>query len=299
MGRRLLVTSNCQTGGLAASLRVLFPLDEIEPLTIQSFKKQGEEQALADKLAAADVWVTIGRWEHVAEWRIEERHPGFQLLRIPPLYFNAFHPDICYVRNAVTKRHTQNEYSSAIVAWAYAHSIPATDVAGIFNERTFHQLGYLDRWEGAVAEQRKLFADVGMDAEFDAYFRSVKRGGIFMHSQNHPKAAAMMRLAKIIAVRLGMDASVYEQQFDIPDGLVNQTWPVYPEIAAAYSLPDTGYLWKLGGTKLIHGLQEYIQFAYSAYESENLVPQDMVFDDPDVKQSLDRVLGRELGLSDV
>lgn len=299
MGRRLLVTSNCQTGGLAAALRLLFPRDEIEPLPVESFKKEGTEQALIEKLTASDVWISISRWDCVEKWHLHERRPGFQLIRIPPLFFTAFHPDICYVKNAATKRRTKLSYSSAIVAWAYAHSVPAEEVAVLFNEGTFRRLGYFDRWDGAVAEQRRLFSDAGMDAEFDAYFRGVKRNGVFMHSHNHPKAATLTQLAKVIAVRLGADASLYDRQIDIPDALVNQTWPVYPEIAQSYSLPDTGYLWKLGGTNFIYGLRDYVQFVYSAYAEENLAPQDVIFDEGYDQAPLDAVLGATLGLGNV
>ena len=111
-----------------------------------------------------------------------------------------------------------------------------------------------------------------------------------MYSVNHPHAAAIVQLGKIIGYQLGSGEDVWDKDIKINDGLTDVIWPVYPEVADALALEGGSYTWKLGGHSRIVGLPSYVRFAYDNYRKLGIEPQDLAiafFDD----KRLDAVLG--------
>ena len=95
-----------------------------------------------------------------------------------------------------------------------------------------------------------------------------------MYSINHPKATLLIWLAKLIAIRLGHSDSVWRKEIPINDALALEAiWPVYPEVAYELSVPGS-YTWKIGG-KVIEGLREYVEFAYTSYSISGISPSDI------------------------
>src|SRR5262249_2005605 len=148
---------------------------------------------------------------------------------VPFLHFDAFHPDLCYLRRKSTGRLLAPHYNSRIVFWAYMNSVDPSRVPALFCESVFERLGYMNRWHGTVAWLRGEFAKC--DIDFARYFLPVKRMGAFMHSSNHPKIDAITALAKVVSLRLGRSEDIMDTDIGLTDALAGTNlWPIYPPI---------------------------------------------------------------------
>lgn len=264
--RRIVVSSNCQTGGIAAALQVIFPDDLVIPVPMPS----GDDHAhLADQLRTADAWVSIGRFD-LAE---PARRPAMQVVRIPKLIFSAFHPDLVRARRRSTGGLVTPPCNSAIVVWAYRHRVAACDVAHLFNEATFRELGYLDRWDDSTTALARVFRE--SDLDFRRFYLAMRRQGVFMNTSNHPKASALATVAKLVALKLGADADIMDRTIEINDGLAGTIWPVYPAIGASLALPSSDE-WKLEQGKVIRGTHAYVESSYHSFRMHDVPPDDLV-----------------------
>ena len=290
MKRRIIVSSNCQTGGVAAALASILPSDQIIPFPLPVASDTEGSGKLRDTLQTADVWVSSGRYELAEAAELEKLRAKSGIIKIPEIWFSAFHPDMAYARNASTGELTKPHYNSAIAIWAYRHAIDAEDAAKLFSDRSYRELGYFERWNASVAQLEQRFKPT--DVDFPQFFLGVKRDGLFMHSLNHPMPPVLCRLAAQIAMQLGADASVLERRVPINDGLLATIWPVYPAIGERLALIGS-YEWKMDGV-YYSGVQAYLDFAYASYESQNIRPDDLTALNID-RALYDRVLGAQLG----
>lgn len=290
MKRRILVSSNCQTGGVAAALAAILTGDQIIPFPLPVAGDAVGLDKLGGALQIADIWVSSGRYEFAEAAQLEHFRAKGRVIKIPEIWFAAFHPDIVYARNASTGELTRPHYNSAIALWAYRHAIDADDVAKLFSDRSYRELGYFERWNASVAQLEERFKPT--DVDFSQFFLAVKRVGLFMHSLNHPMPPILCRLASQIAVQLGADASVLERPLPINDGLLATIWPVYPAIGERLAVIGS-YEWKMDGV-YYSGVRAYLDFAYASYESQNIRPVDLTAVNID-SALYDRVLGAQLG----
>jgi hypothetical protein len=286
--RRILVSSNCQTGGIAAALQTIFPNERIDPIPLPTFSATEDEQAFAKKLGHADAWVSIGHYDLVEKYGLADR---LQLVRIPRIRFTGFHPDLVYARKRSTNELIDPHYNSAIAVWAYKKRLDAVTAASLFSARNFARLGYLDQWGRSVKQQRQLFD--GCDLDFSEFFLGAQREGVFMHSINHPKAQVLTRLAKLISLRLGMGKEVLDRHIEINDGLNEVVWPIYPEIGEALALYGA-YEWKMGTGKWVYGVESFMQQAFDNYSRLQISPDDIVAVQVD-ELLFDEVLGTQAG----
>ncbi|WP_151447304.1 WcbI family polysaccharide biosynthesis putative acetyltransferase [Lacisediminimonas profundi] len=288
----LVISSNCQTAGLAATLAEIFHGNVVTPLPLPQFANDGEEAQFAEQLKSADVWVSLGQFGLVEKYRLRDAKPGFRLIKAPPLGFPAFHPDLCYARRISTNELVVPHYNSAIVVWAYRNGLSPEDAARLFTRSNYESLGYLDAWGPSVAHLRQVFANFDMREEFDKFYLHMKRRGNFMYSINHPRSDALVQLGKIIATKIGCSKDVYEQDIQISDGLTDVIWPLYPEVADGLALEGGSYQWKLGGHLRMEGVRNYVDFAYNNYRTVGIEPADIAiayFDE----SRLDAVLGAQ------
>lgn len=291
--RHIVISSNCQTAGLASTLADIFPDDLVTALPMPQFANDTEEGKFAEQLKAADVWVTLGHFGLVEKYRLKDAKPGLLMVKAPPIGFTAFHPDLCYARKLSTNELLVPHYNSAIVVWAYQNGANPETAAKFFSKSTFQSLGYLDTWNPSVAHLRQVFKNFGMEKDFDTFYLHIKRAGNFMYSTNHPRSVAIVQLGKIVATKMGGSSDVYARDIPINDGLTDVVWPVYPDIADGLALAGGNYQWKLGGKGRISGLRDYIEFAYDNYRSLEVEPGDLAIAYFDGSR-LDAVLGPQL-----
>lgn len=294
--KSIVVNSGCQSFGLASVLQVLFPQCTVtpDPLPAQ-FEHPDHARAYALALDGVDVWVSSSHLDLPAS------HRGRGGLRAPPrvlcvplIGFSAFHPDCCYAMQRSTGSLTRHHYNSAIAAWAYRHAIAAEDALRLYTTAVFRELGYFNLWAPSVAALRQSFAQSDLAQDFATFFLHVQRTGNFMHSVNHPRLHALARLAQIVAVHLGCDASTLAQTVDADDYLAQSSWPMYPEVARGLSLPGGSYQWKINAQTRVEGLRAFIDFSYAAYQEQGIAPHDLALLHRD-EALYDRVLPAALG----
>jgi len=287
MKRRILVSSNCQTGGVAAALQVIFSEDQIIPFPLPATLDIKSEIKLIEFLKQVDVWVSIGNYDVIKKINLVKR---IQLVRIPRIRFSAFHPDQVYARRISTNELLVPHYNSAIAIWAYKNNIEMKDAKALFNLKTFEELGYLDQWGRSVNQLRQLFNET--DLNFLQFFLGIQREGLFMYSINHPKVIALIKLAKLAALKMGAAEDVLEKCIDINDGLNQIIWPLYPGIGESLSLPSS-YEWKVGNDQWIMGLESFLGNAFQTYANQKIYPDDIVSVQTN-EQLFNRVLGNQI-----
>lgn len=270
MGRRVMVTSNCQLGGLHAALSAMLPDDTVAAAPGLGPDPEAAEAALAD----ADVWVTSALTPEVEALR-PRLDPAVQIIRVPLLLFTGFHPDIVHlVDRSGEGDGTEIDsgvgaYSSAIVAWGWQHGLSHAEIVARFTPEVHEALGYHDAWPGAVRLARVVFEQ--FDADFDRWYLAMATRGPFMLTDNHPRLDAIIELARPVARRLGADPALvaYPWEQMIPDGLLATAtvWPLYPSIAARLDLPGA-YVWRCPHGELI-GLESFVQRSLDHYAAHD------------------------------
>ncbi len=290
--RRILVSSNCQAGGIAAALRTIFPEDDVAAMPMPDPQDNDAIAHLAQQLAFSDIWVSHvdhGYLLNVPE--VAANVVGKQIVKIPHISFDAFHPDLCYVRQASCGEIVVPHYNSRIIVWAYRNGIDPNDVAGLFDEDVFDKLGYFNRWDESVRHLRWIFEMCELD--FSRFFLRIKRLGNFMYSTNHPRAQVIVDLAKLVSLQMGAPESIIDVEIDIVDALAHlDIWPVYPQIGDRLGVASS-FRWKRNN--LMYNASEFIDNSYNEFHLQGIAPDDLKIVESFIDDlTLDRVLGERI-----
>jgi hypothetical protein len=290
-GRRIVVTSNCQLGGLHAALSAMLPGDEVVAVPYLGV----EPPELALLLPDAQVWVS-SLHPTVARPILDRLGSAAQLVSVPLLLFTGFHPDIVHVTTAqgAEVESAAGGYSSAIVAWGWLHGWSVDEIVARFDPATFAELGYLSAWEGGVRLARYVFDEA--DCEVDAWLLPlVARGRVFMLTDNHPTIEALVQLARLVARRVGADPGLvaYPWELVIPDGLLatSTVWPVYPPVADALDHPGA-FVWRCPNGELID-LENFVTRSLATYAAVD--PATVTVTRFATDERIARTLGRRSG----
>lgn len=290
----IVVSSNCQTNGLAAVLRRIFPHSDVVSVPLLGTLDQAVQQPqLLKALSNASLWLTFTP-KDVSDQvlaQLEGRRP--QVLQIPAIGFSAFHPDLCYVRNERTGALTVQHYNSAIAAWAYMRGVDRSDARRLFNRRSYRELGYFDQWGPSREFLERSFKYCRLQDCFEPFFLHVQRRGVFMHSTNHPKIAVLEQLGKLLALKLVPERDVRAIELEVHDELADVSWPLYPDIAEQLALPGGNYIWRFSAREVYEGIDDYLDYCYRSYEAQSLEPGHMTILHRNLEQ-LDTVLGAQL-----
>jgi Polysaccharide biosynthesis enzyme WcbI len=279
MTRTIVVSSNCQTGGIASALDAMLPQDSIRPCPWTG--ANASATALRDELRSADVWVTAADESTRSALLPKDRALG--VIRVPQILFDAFHPDAIRIAGAdgallaspVARLH------SAIVVWGWRNRLDAPDIALRFRPAVMERLGYTSAWDPAVDRLRKIVD--ATDIDFDRFFLPLRRGMPFMLTINHVRLAGLVSLARQVATMLGAPS----ERVDFPwettladRPLANGPyWPVYPAIAESLGTRG-GFFWRAPGGAYM-SLDEFVAASlavYAAYDRSAVVVPAL--DDP-------------------
>lgn len=272
--RRILVTAFCQTPGLASALRLIFPGAEVYSRASLS-KKDATPEDVAQLLAQIDVWINTEAGDNFFSGAaFAATHPNLRYLSLPLLEFAAFHPDLCAARDRKGGP-ARVEYTSAIAVWTYKSGLSPEKGARLYNRAAFANLGYLSEWDRSAAHLRTIFEATSLAADFDRFYLGIKRLGLFMYSATHPRPAVLAILAKLIAMKLGIDEAALDVDVPALDALSHFIWPVYPEIAQSLSLPSSGYVWQWGDGTRVRGLESFLAYSYAQYKAAGLGPSEI------------------------
>ncbi|SCB35912.1 WcbI family polysaccharide biosynthesis putative acetyltransferase [Rhizobium hainanense] len=250
-----LVVSNCQTFGLANSLKLLGPRFHIDAMDIWAFRKNIEKYKKE-----------LPRYFRVV------LHPQFRNLDfdfglaqnldfIPSINFDAYHPDICYAFSGGPIEGPMGSYHSMIVLAAYEAGLGIEATRKLFRRDVFEGCGFFARWEQERAQLLKHFSEHGLD--ISPSFTQWSRGDAFMYSVNHPKVHCIYDIARAFLKRLGVEP--VDGELMPADNLLNgPCYPVYPEIAEAFGARGS-YLFKLPNDYRLITLEQFIEFSFAVY----------------------------------
>ena len=269
---RIVITSNCMTGGLTSALSMLLPADVIVPVP----RVGVDDSVLDEQLSKADVWLFSGPegMQSAALERINKPH--LRVCRFPELYFNAFHPDQVYawMRDGSLVESATGPYNSAIALWAWQHGLNAQQTISLFTPEVFGALGYHDRWQISIDRLRHDFVPFP-HLDYRDFIIPLQRSGAFMHTVNHPKVPAMAQMARLLAKQIDptIDTESIPVENMMVDGLfmASVSWSVYPSVANALGIKGA-FMWKLEDHSVI-GLEEFVQRSFAKYEVQQ--PRDV------------------------
>ena len=286
MGRRIVIMSNCQTGGLYAALGGMLPDDEHLPIAWLGTEPEG----LRDLLSIADVFVSsLPRAE--SEALLAAAGSRARLIPVPVIWFPGFHPDIIHVPSPEGGELASavGPYNSMITLWGWRNGWSAEAIIEAFTPATFAGLGYPAHWTGMVNNLRTVFETAEMD--FASWFLPLARGSAFMLTDNHPRLDALVQMARLVALDLGADPALVRYRWEqaIADGLLatSVVWPIYPGIAEGLGLPGA-YVWRAADGELM-GLEPFVRRSLAAYEG--IDPRSLTIARFDHDQRFAAVLG--------
>jgi hypothetical protein len=270
------VLFNCQAHGIAESLRLLRPADEVIYFSIPQISKSKDARAEAaaklqtcDAIVASDTHYRLGP---AAPERL--RAAGIPMATVPPIVFSGFHPDLC-TPGARDEEGGGGQFSgptgmthSRIAIACFLGGLTPQEGAAMFNRLVFRRLGYFERY----AEEHALLLEryravAGID--LGPYFTKWAATGCFMHRDNHPKAYVLHDVARIACDLLGLPAAETPNG-PPPDTLAHFPYhPLYPEIAAhlgvepvsVFRLPNG-----IRGEPVFVGLEAFLTLCCEAYE---------------------------------
>lgn len=275
-GPVVLVALNCIAPGVAAALAAGWQVREAMPVVAGTVSDEALHAQLAPHAHRADLWFTTPGNRVAQDLFAAQSRPGVRLFRLPLLQFNAFHPDVCSVRNRRTQRLSTLPYNSAIAVWGYANGLTVDATAALFQRRSYEALGYLRAWPAAVEALQQAFADSDLAPDFGAWLQNVQRSGCFMHTPDHPRADAVAHLAQLAAQQAGLPALASPVPGELADGLNGVIWPVYPEIAQELGLGAGSLTWKfVSQHRYLHGVEAFVAHSFETWRAEGMAPGDI------------------------
>ena len=269
---RIVISSNCMTGGLTSAISMLLPAAIIVPVP----RVGVDDSVLDEQLSIADVWLFSGPEEMQSAAFERINKPHLRVFRFPELYFNAFHPDQVYawMRDGSLVEGATGPYNSAIALWAWQHGLTAQQTISLFTPEIFGALGYHDRWQVSIDRLRHDFVPFP-HLDYRDFIIPLQRAGAFMHTVNHPKVPAIAQMARLLAKQI--DPSIDIESIPIENMMVDGlfmasfSWSVYPSVANGLGIKGA-FMWKLEDHSVI-GLEEFVQSSFAKYEVQQ--PRDV------------------------
>ena len=271
----VIVTSNCQTHGIANSFSQIFDWP-----TVPIWKLEGLEFVIAELRNRAEknfIWISSFNSTEAIEI---SKEAGVQLgrhINIPEIFFDAFHPDMTYLQNNKLQylNSPLGDTHSRIILYGYFANLSVDQTLNLFNEEVFFRLGYISNFESSLQNIKIHFQN--SDIEIDAYLDGIVHRPPFMHSFNHPKIDLLTAIAENCGLKLGLSPKISANEYaqKCIDNLFQYgtIWPIYPEIAKYYG-EEGSYLWrKADGSYL--SLGRFVEESIIQYKSIELKEEDV------------------------
>lgn len=256
---RWIVISNCQTLGLANCLQLQNPDAAVEACDFWSFKSRAEQ--LSHQLADYDC---IFLNDEIIALGLVDFSRFARVVRIPPVVFSGYHPDLCFVTQGSSQVDTPlDAYNSIIALAAFKKGLSEADTLALYNMRTFDSAGYLQLWHSERADLLASFRAYGYEMAH-AFRRWTMREG-FMYGNNHPRIECLYDLSLTATARAGR--TPVDGPFRPHDNLRNgQVFPIYSELAEACGI-EGSYLFKPAGHYRLLTLAQFIAGSFDAYRA--------------------------------
>jgi hypothetical protein len=274
----IVVTTNCQTHGIAAALQQMIQGVEVLPI----WKLSGDEHIVENlkKLINNEIiWVTSIKKDKIKEFVDKSKIKLAKSLIIPEIFFDAFHPDMTYFldkdKNIIES--PIGHYHSKIAMWGFVRGKKTSEIIDYFQFKNFEQLGYTNRYVSSIESMKNQFET--SDLKFDIMNEIIYSREIFMHTFNHPKQLILSRIAEKICLDLDyIPALDYKEYTEVSSDILFNSGPIYPVFPSVANLFGNE-----GSTKFrkqdgeILSLEHFIEKSYQIYQKLN--PQSINFED--------------------
>ncbi len=274
----IVVSANCTTGPIADYLRCIYPNANIHTIPISTEKyidKIAEYTAGGNHL----IFYPARDFSIIKEKKVFEKN---KCIQIPFIEFCAFHPDLvyCKLKNDLSVL-TSPHYNSRIVLFGYENKLSISQTMRLFSESIFRRLGYFNAWNSEREELRRKFINANINPrDFDVFFNSIQRTGVFMHTINHPNISTIKELTKLIVKLHDKSINFDDYNFNLADGLIKgHVFPVYPEIANSLALRGN-YSWSFvkDNVKIqLNNLSDYIEYMFNNYQTSGFDPDNLSY----------------------
>lgn len=254
-----LLFSNCQTFGLANCLSML-----CSDITVEYYAYPWPDiNQFIDRFDTFDQILIAP--PQAKDYLGDDLINRDNVLCVPPLFFNGYHPDICYLQNqdGSISKGPMGDYHSLVAYAAFMQGLNEKETISLYNIDTYKGVGYLEAWEHSRNFTINMYNECGFD--IGRFFIQWCRNGPFMHSFNHPKMFCIRDIAIMVLERVGMQIN----KTDIlpHDYLVNgPIFPVYAEIARTLGAHGS-YYFKLPEEYRVITLDEFILQSFELYRS--------------------------------
>lgn len=276
-GPRIAVVGNCQSFGVAYSMKTMNPTATVDHYS-----------AIGHARASMSLFVrTLETYDYVFAHEFLDGHVrgggSDELCRrlpktilFPAIAFAAFHPDLIYIHDT-SRLHgfvagPLGPYHSALGLFAFRKGLSFDQANALFNENVFDAVGYLDVWNEAAHELIES-AKTKYGFDFSAELMNWSRRGVFMYSAVHPMSFVLFDIAKKLMEHVGLQPRpVNFNYYDIHDLARSEVFPIYPPIAKIFGVQG-GYLFKLQNQHLSSSvgdfltLPEFLSNCYKVYAS--------------------------------
>ena len=185
-----------------------------------------------------------------------------RLVVLPAIYFDGYHPDLCYIRQPEGfLTGPLHDYHSSIAFAAFLCGCGPQEAAKFYKTEVYRRCGYFNSWTGAKTALISDFASLGYDLTDHIVRWSLD--GPFMHSVNHPRINVIYDLARMFVESMELKA---HPPYLLPaDNLANgPLFPVYPELGEAMGV-EGSYLFKPLGLYRYLSLEEFLSGCFESY----------------------------------
>ncbi|WP_376098632.1 WcbI family polysaccharide biosynthesis putative acetyltransferase [Roseomonas sp. CCTCC AB2023176] len=237
---QICVVGNCQSALVADALAAFHPGAEIVRHNI------GDAKVIA---GAAEIAASLPAYDRVFSHPIFDERLGPlrrdamlaarpDVVFVPGILFGGFQPDCIYVRDEAGPLPSPlNVYHSAIAAAGFAAGLDVARTVRLFGALTYARLGYFEEYEAERIKLIRHHARLGLD--ISDRIGAWQRGGAFMFTVNHPRAAPVTDTVRLVLRQRGEAAPDYD---DLSDIVGERLWnhpvfPVYPEIGRRIGVP--------------------------------------------------------------
>jgi len=268
----IVVTSNCQTHGIALSLNLMLPSFEAIPVWSLSGLDFVIEQ-INSKVKRDFIWVTTLVPEQQKKVLQDTNVYPSKVIQIPEIFFDAFHPDMTYVQlvNGELLESALGHYHSKISLWAFLNKIELSDTLNLFSKHTYESLGYFRKHSDSIQALRNSIITVGLDVSL--FDEIIYHGESFMHTFNHPKLKVLSAVAQSVCLQLGIIPKINHSEIPLVarDVLFESgpIYPIYPEIADFFGVDGTYSSRRQDGRVL--SLKEFTEESFEIYSR---IPKD-------------------------
>lgn len=284
--QKILVMSNCATSGLANSMRMLNQNIDVRVCPLSNI-------AAIDRVIANQKWFDVTFLLPAVSRRYPEveaklKAVSGQIVYSPTLYFDGYHPDLCYVMNGRKRLNSPiGDYHSGICFAAYTAGLSAEDTVQLYHSETYERIGYYDVWATSRDVLLNDFSSHGHDIRDD--FLRWSKSGPFLYSVNHPRIQPLFDISKKLFAAANIP--FIEPPFPPNDYLSNGPWfPVYPGIAENCGV-EGSYLFKKKQEASFLDLNAFVHESFEIYENAANPTLAAMFHDKPRFQALEQFLG--------